>query len=355
MSSGSPTRPTLSGIDTHVNWSHRFSQFCRLRLRYQFTRLINARDAVFREPHQRLGRRRHHRQRSGSGQLGPAAAACSRAASPASAARSPRRTATRRTAGASRACNGRAAATTSRSAATSAVSSCDILSQQDARGTLRASPARRPASDLADFLLGMPHTSSIAFGNADKDLRGTGPTPTSPTTGGVSPTLTVNARRALGVRVAVRRSARPARRTSMSRPASPRSPRSSPAIRSARSLASAIRRRSCARTCAVSSRARRRLAARARIVAGDPRRLRHLPQHVGLPADRTAAGAAAAAVEGVQRRRTAPTNPLTLANGFPAPTVTTLEHLRRRSRFPRRLRAQLAGARAARSAGVADR
>ena len=64
-----------SGVDTTVNWSHRFSQLLSLRLRYQFTRLTDSVDAVLREPHQRLRRRRHHRQQSGSDQLGPAAAA----------------------------------------------------------------------------------------------------------------------------------------------------------------------------------------------------------------------------------------------------------------------------------------
>ena len=45
----------------------------------------------------------------------------------------------------------------------------DILSQQDARGSVRFTGAAT-GSDLADFLLGVPHTSSIAFGNADKDF-----------------------------------------------------------------------------------------------------------------------------------------------------------------------------------------
>ena len=40
---------------------------------------------------------------------------------------------------------------------------------------MRAAPSRftgaATGSDFADFLLGIPHTSSIAFGNADKRLR----------------------------------------------------------------------------------------------------------------------------------------------------------------------------------------
>ena len=58
----------------------------------------------------------------------------------------------------------------------------NLLSQQDARGTLTftgaatqnsasASPAVATGSDFADFLLGIPDTVSIAYGNADKYLR----------------------------------------------------------------------------------------------------------------------------------------------------------------------------------------
>ena len=64
----------------------------------------DGRDAVLREPHQRVRRRRHRRQQSGSGRTGARRACCSRAASPASAARRPRRTATGRTAPAPRSC-----------------------------------------------------------------------------------------------------------------------------------------------------------------------------------------------------------------------------------------------------------
>jgi hypothetical protein len=47
----------------------------------------------------------------------------------------------------------------------------DVLAQQDARGTFTFTGSAT-GSDLADFLLGIPHTSAIAFGNADKYLRG---------------------------------------------------------------------------------------------------------------------------------------------------------------------------------------
>jgi outer membrane receptor protein involved in Fe transport len=47
----------------------------------------------------------------------------------------------------------------------------DILSQQDPRGSFTFTGGLT-GSDFADFLLGVPSTSQIAFGNADKYLRG---------------------------------------------------------------------------------------------------------------------------------------------------------------------------------------
>ena len=60
------------GLDASVNFSRRFSQFVSLRLRYQFTRLATRGDALFRESHERVGRRGHRGQQPGSGELGSA-------------------------------------------------------------------------------------------------------------------------------------------------------------------------------------------------------------------------------------------------------------------------------------------
>ncbi len=46
----------------------------------------------------------------------------------------------------------------------------DVLTQQDARGTF-AFTGTRSGSDLADFLLGLPQTAGIAYGNPDKFYR----------------------------------------------------------------------------------------------------------------------------------------------------------------------------------------
>ena len=62
----------------------------------------------------------------------------------------------------------------------------DILSQQDPRGGFTFTGSLT-GSDFADFLLGIPSTSQIAYGNADKYLRATPTTHTSPTTGESGP------------------------------------------------------------------------------------------------------------------------------------------------------------------------
>ena len=68
----------------------------------------------------------------------------------------------------------------------------DIRSQQDARGTFTFTGALT-GYDLADFLLGAPSASSIAFGNADKFFRGNSYDLFLTDDWRVSPGLTINA------------------------------------------------------------------------------------------------------------------------------------------------------------------
>src|SRR5205814_7097607 len=68
----------------------------------------------------------------------------------------------------------------------------NVFSQQDARGTF-AFNGDATGSDLADFLLGLPHTSSIAFGNADKRLRAPMLNAYLSDDWRLNPTLTINA------------------------------------------------------------------------------------------------------------------------------------------------------------------
>ena len=67
-------------------------------------------------------------------------------------------------------CSGTTALTTSRSAADFRRQEFNYLAQQNPRGTFTFTGAST-GSDFADFLLGIPDTSSIAFGNADKYFR----------------------------------------------------------------------------------------------------------------------------------------------------------------------------------------
>ena len=47
----------------------------------------------------------------------------------------------------------------------------NYLSQQNPRGTFTFTGVATGVSDFADFLTGIPDTSSIAYGNADKYLQ----------------------------------------------------------------------------------------------------------------------------------------------------------------------------------------
>ena len=195
------------------------------------------------------------------------------------------------------------AATTSRFGGDVRRHQIDVLSQQDPRGSvhvhrrgdrlrLRRLPAR-PAADQLDRLRQrrqvLPRHSRT--------------TPTSPTTGASSPSFTLTAgvrweyeapiteRFGRLVNLDVAPGFTAVQPVLASRPDRARSP--------AETYPDSLLAPGQARHPAA---ARHRVAAGARIVAGRPRRLRHLPQHQRLSVDRDAAGAAAAAVDGVQRR-----------------------------------------------------
>ena len=67
----------------------------------------------------------------------------------------------------------------------------DVLGQQDARGSFSFNGSAT-GSDLADFLLGSPHSAAIAFGNADKLLLGESLNAYVTDDWRINPTLTVN-------------------------------------------------------------------------------------------------------------------------------------------------------------------
>ena len=193
-------------------------------------------------------------------------------------------------------CCGIAALTTSCLAPISAGRN-SITCRSRIRAGLSPSPAPLPGSDFADFLLGIPDTSSIAFGNADKYFRESVYDAFLNDDWRISPELTLNA----GVRweygapitelygrlvnldiapgfaavapVVASDPDRPADRPALSRLAG--------ASRQARFRAARGH----------------RLASDFRIVDGGSRRIRRLLRHFGLSDHRRADGAATAAVE----------------------------------------------------------
>ncbi len=215
------------------------------------------------------------------------------------------------------------------------------------RHTERGNKATVTGSDLADFLLGVPDTSSIAFGNADKYLRQPVYDAYATDDWRVRPTLTINA----GVRweygapiTELRQPARqPGRRSRLHRR------RSRPRQRSARPTY-----RQPLSHFAPPSRPARLRAAHRRLLAAHPRvhccrsrRLRHLSRHLGLPVASAPARAASPTLEEPQRaeQRRLPAHARQRLRPMRHDDV---EHLCRRSELPRRLRADLAARRAAR-------
>ncbi|MEO8258613.1 MAG: carboxypeptidase regulatory-like domain-containing protein [Acidobacteriota bacterium] len=160
-----------SGLDTSVNFSRRFSQFLSLRLRYQFTSLST--DAV---PY--FANRTNVSRDAGiagndqdPANWGPPSLNFSSGLP----ALTDGQYASNRSL--TNAYNAEIFWSRGRHAVTFGGDyrrqQFNVLSQQDARGAFTFTGSAT-GSDLADFLLGSPHASSIAFGNADKYLRAAG-------------------------------------------------------------------------------------------------------------------------------------------------------------------------------------
>ena len=179
-----------SGVDSTLNWSHRFSQLLSLRLRYQFTRLTNSVTPYFAN------------RVNVSGEAGIAGndqdpinwgAPRLLFSSGVAGLGSPQAADNDNTT------HGWGAEILSSRGRHNITFGGDvrrqrwtILAQQDARGTFGFSGGAT-GLDFADFVLGLPHSSSIAFGNADKDF--TAPAYDAYVTDDwrLSPILTVNA------------------------------------------------------------------------------------------------------------------------------------------------------------------
>ena len=155
----------VSGIDTAVNWSHRFSQLLSIRLRYQFTRLSTSVTPYFANRTNVSGDAGITGNLQDPADWGPPRLQFSSGVvgigSPQAATNSNHTNAS----GAEMLLShGRHNITFGGDLRRQQWS---IVSQQDARGVFTFS-GTATGSDLADFMLGLPHASSIAFGNADK-------------------------------------------------------------------------------------------------------------------------------------------------------------------------------------------
>ena len=158
-----------SALDAQVNWSHRFAQLVSMRLRYQLTRQTAETLPYF-----------AHRTNV-SGEAGitgnnqepvnwgpPALSFSSGIAGLADALPRSTRNLTNAAGGESSVSRGRHTFTIGGDIRRHHI---DILSQQDPRGGFTFT-GRYTGSDFADFLLGIPTASQIAYGNADKYFRG---------------------------------------------------------------------------------------------------------------------------------------------------------------------------------------
>ena len=179
-----------SGIDGTLNWSHRFSQLWSLRLRYQITRLSTTVTPFFADRANVSGAAGIAGNNQDPANWGPPRLIFSSGVAGLSTAQSLDNRQRTQAWGAELLHGmGRHSVTVGGDVR---VQRWDVVSQQDARGTLGFAGGAT-GSDLADFLLGLPHTSSIATGNADKFFRAPAYDAYITDDWRVNPILTVNA------------------------------------------------------------------------------------------------------------------------------------------------------------------
>jgi hypothetical protein len=179
----------VSGIDAPINWSHRFSQFYSLRLRYQFTRLATDATPHFSDRTNVSGLAGISGNNQDPANWGPPALVfASGIAGLATAQFASNRDRTHAWGAESQWNHGRHNVTFGGDVKRRRL---DIVSQLNARGTFDFT-GRSTGSDLADFLLGLPHASALATGNADKLLAATNADAYVTDDWRVSPTLTAN-------------------------------------------------------------------------------------------------------------------------------------------------------------------
>src|SRR5262249_27369532 len=180
----------LSTLDTAINWSHRFSQFLSARFRYQYTHQSTDVTPYFAGRTNVSGDAGIDGNDQEPANWGPPALTFSSGLAGLSTAQFAANDTSTHAVGVE------IIRTIPRHTFTFGTDfrpqHVNVVSQQDARGTFSFTGAAS-GSDLADFLFGVPATSSIAFGNADKRLRARNADAYINDDFRVTPTLTINA------------------------------------------------------------------------------------------------------------------------------------------------------------------
>src|SRR5262249_23364993 len=161
----------VSGVDAPITWSHRYSQSFSLRLRYQSTWLTTQTTPYFSNRENISGAAGIAGNNQDPVNWGPPTLTFSSGIASLSSAQYASNH-DRTHAGGAEIQIGRGRHNVTLGGDLR-LRHLDIVSQQNARGTFTLTGGSS-GSDLADFLLGIPHASSIAFGNADKNFRGRG-------------------------------------------------------------------------------------------------------------------------------------------------------------------------------------
>jgi trimeric autotransporter adhesin len=165
---GFDTTRKNSGFDTQANWSYRFSQFMTLRAVYQLTRQSNTTLPFFANRINVSGEAGITGNNQDPINWGPPNLSfASDFLSLTDARYASTKTQTHSWGGEVLWYRGRQNVTIGGNVRKHNI---DIVAQQDPRGSFAFTGAAS-GSDFADFLLGLPQTSSIAFGNADKYFR----------------------------------------------------------------------------------------------------------------------------------------------------------------------------------------
>jgi hypothetical protein len=179
----------VSGLDTAGNWQHRLTQFLSLRLRYQYTGLTTQVTPYFANRVNVAGAAAISGDNQDPINWGPPNLIFSSGTAGLSSAQyASNRDHTNAWSAESLWNRGRHNITFG---GDMRIRRIDVFAQQDARGTFAFTGAST-GSDVADFLLGLPHTSAIAFGSPDRLFRGLAPDAYVTDDWRLSPTVTAN-------------------------------------------------------------------------------------------------------------------------------------------------------------------